>query len=253
MRIDGKNYHLNVQAGRSHFDGFRALAFSRTRKTSTRGDFDRAERQRLVMVALKSKVFSLGTLSNPLKVNELLNALGDHVQTNFTQGELMRIYEIGKEIDGSKVESIGLADPPTPYLKTDMIGNQSVVVPVAGLNNYKSIQNFIRNKLRDGFLREEDASIAVYNGTSVTGLAGRTADDLKSYGYSITTVGDAPTSNYTKTVIVDLRKGEKKYTKHYLENRLDTTAIESLPDGINAGTADFVIILGTNEVSRLQN
>jgi LCP family protein required for cell wall assembly len=251
MRIDGKNYTLNVKAGQQHFDGFRALAYSRSRHTSTRGDFSRAERQRLVLMALKTKALSLGTLSNPLKINELLDAFGDHVKTNFTQRELLRIYDIGKGIDSAKVQSIGLADPPNNFLTTSNIGGQSVVVPRAGLNDYKAIQSFIRNTLRDGFLREEDASFAVYNGTSTTGLAAKTAEDLKSYGYNITTVADAPTKNYAKTVIVDMRNGAKKYTKHYLEQRLDTTAVTSLPDGINAGTADFVIILGTNEVQRL--
>ena len=251
MRINGKNYTLNVKAGQQHFDGFRALAYSRSRQTSSRGDFDRAERQRLVLVALKNKAFSLGTLSNPLKINELLDAFGDHVQTNFAQKELLRIYDIGKEIDASKIQSIGLADPPNNFLTTSNINGQSVVIPRAGINDYKAIQSFIRNTLRDGFLREEDASIAVYNGTSTTGLAARTAEDLKSYGYKITTVADAPTKGITKTIIVDLRDGAKKYTKHYLEQRLDTTATTTLPDGITAGTADFVIILGTNEVQRL--
>lgn len=254
MSIDGKKYTLNVKAGQQHFDGFRALAYARSRYTSPRGDFDRAERQRLMLVALKTKVFSLGTLSNPIKVNELLDALGDHVQTNFSQDEIMRLYDIGKNIDSGKVQSIGLADPPNNYLVTSNVNGQSVVIPRAGINNYKEMQGFIRNTLRDGFLRQENASIAVYNGTSTTGLAARTADDLKSYGYNITTVADAPTKGNKETILVDLRKGAKKYTKHYLEQRLKTTAVSKLPDGsIDPGTADFVIILGTNEVARLQN
>jgi LCP family protein required for cell wall assembly len=80
MNLEGRNYTLNVNVGREKFDGFRALAYSRSRHTSTRGDFDRAERQRAILVALKSKAFSLGTLSNPIKVNDLLSALGNHVQ-----------------------------------------------------------------------------------------------------------------------------------------------------------------------------
>lgn len=255
MRIDGKRYVLDVKTGRQHFDGFKALAYSRSRMSSARGDFDRAERQRLVLIGLKEKVFSLGTLSNPIKVNELINAIGSHINTNLSLNELMRLYDIGKEIDASKVESIGLADPPNNYVMTSNIGGQSVVIPRAGVGNFKEIQNFIRNKLRDGFLRKEDASIAVYNGTSTTGLAARTAADLKSYGYNITTVADAPAKGNATTILVDLRNGEKKYTKHYLEQRLDVTAVNKIPAGmtIDPGTADFVIILGTNEVTRLED
>ncbi len=174
---------------------------------------------------------------------------------NMTIDELMRLYDIGKQIDGSKVESIGLADPPNNYVMTSNISGLSVVIPRAGINNYKEIQNFIRNKLRDGFLRKEDAAIAVYNGTNTTGLAAKTAEDLKSYGYNITTTADAPTKGNQKTILVDLRNGAKKYTKHYLEQRLKVTAVTKMPAGmtIDPGTADFAIILGTDEVTRLQN
>lgn len=253
LHIDGKRYVLDVKEGRQKFDGFRALAFSRSRKTSSRGDFDRAERQRELLVGLRNKVFSVDTLGNPIKVNELLNALGNHVQTNFNLDEIMRLYEIGQKIDGGAVESIGLADPPNNFLITSNIGGQSVVVPKAGVNNYKEIQNFIRNRLRDSFLAQENANIMVLNGTAVSGLAGRTADELKSFGYTVSATADAPIKGYTQTQIVDMRGGAKKYTQHYLEQRFKTKATSKLPDGINPGNADFVIILGTNEQARLGN
>jgi hypothetical protein len=253
MLIDGKPYYLNVPAGQQHFDGMRALAYARTRHTSNRGDFDRTERQRTVMLALKSKVFSAGTYGNPNKISQLTSAFGNHVQTNLGLGDISRLYDIGKEIDGSKVASIGLADPPNNYVTTASMDNLSVVIPRAGIDNYKDIQNFIRNKLRDGFLADENANIVILNGTSTTGLAARTSDELKSFGYNVSQIGDAPTKTYSKTIIVDLRSGQKKYTKSYLEKRFGVSTVNSLPDSnINPGTADFVIILGTNEVSRLQ-
>lgn len=251
MRINNKNYLLNVKAGQQYFDGFRALAFARSRKTSTRGDFARSERQRLMLVALKDKIATLGTLANPVKINNLLGDFGDHARSTLTVNELLRVYEIIGEIPSDKIESVSLVDEPNVLLKSANIGG-SVQIPTAGQNNYKEIQSFVRNKLRDGYLRQENASIAIYNGTTTTGLATRTSTDLKSYGYNITSVGDAPTKTYAKTVLVDLRAGAKKYTQHYLEKRLDTTATGTLPEGITAGTADFVIILGTNEVDRLE-
>ncbi len=254
MWIDGRNYRLNVQPGVSHFDGFRALAYSRSRHTSPRGDFDRSERQRLMLVALKDKILSLGTLSNPLKINQLISDFGDHIETNLSVNEMMRLYDIGKEIPSDKIQSVGLADPPNDYVTTSMIGGQSVVIPKAGVGNYKDIQNFVRNKLRDGYLADENATVMVLNGTNVPGLAGRTAEELKSFGYNMLPAADAPTKSYQETVIVDLRNGDKKYTKHYLENRFGVSTVPNLPDSsINPGMADFVIIIGQNEVSRLQN
>lgn len=250
----GFPYVLDVQPGWQSFDGTRALAYARSRYTSPRGDFDRSERQRAILVALKDKILTLGTLGNPLKMSQLLGDFGDHVQTNLTVDEMMRLYEIGQTIDSSKIASVGLADPPNDYVVTDNIGGQSVVVPKAGVYDYKAIQNFIRNKLKDGYLADENATVMVLNGTYTPGLAGRTSEELESYGYNLSPVADAPTKGYQQTVIVDLRNGEKKYTKRYLEQRFGTTAVPNLPDStITPGMADFVIILGENEVSRLEN
>jgi LCP family protein required for cell wall assembly len=250
MYIDGKNYLLDVKPGQQHMDGFKALAYSRSRHTSARGDFDRSERQRLMIVALKEKIFSLGTFSNPSKISQLLGTFGSHVQTDFSVQDLSRLYTISKDINGSNVTSIGLADPPNNYLTTGNINGLSVVIPTAGQGNYTAIQSYIRNTLRDSFLKSENATVAVFNGTTTGGLATTKADELKSYGYTIGTVDNAPTKNYTKTVVVDLRNGSKKYTKNYLEKRFGVTAVTSLPDPtIPASNADFVIILGSDQVS----
>lgn len=248
MSIGGKRYTLDVKPGQQHFNGFRALAYARSRYTSARGDFDRSERQRLILIAMKEKIFSLGTFGNPLKINQLIGDFGNNMQSNLSTNEVLRLYEIGKNIESSKVTSVGLADPPNNYVTTDNINGQSVVVPRAGTSDFSEIKNYIRNALKDGFIRNENATIAIYNGTTIGGLATKKATDLRSYGYNINVVADAPTKNYTRTILVDLRKGEKKYTKSYLEKRLGVSAVTSMPDNtINPGNADFVIILGANE------
>lgn len=229
--------------GQQHFDGKRALLYVRSRHGSAGGDFSRGMRQREVMVGLKDKVLSAGTYSNPVKVTQLLDAFGSHISTNFSQGELMRLYSIVKDVGSDKVTSVGLTDPPHDYLTTDMIAGQSVVLPKAGAGNYGELQAYIRTTLRDAYLRQENANITVLNGTEVAGLATAKANELKSYGYNVGTIGDAPTKNYTKTTLVDLRNGEKKYTKNYLEKRLNVTTTTQLPAGIDPGTADFVIIV----------
>lgn len=251
MRIDGKPYTLNVKPGQKHFGGFEALAYARSRHTSARGDFDRSERQRLIISATKDKVFSLGTFSNPAKISQLLDNFGDHVQTNFSIQDLNRLYEITRGIESSKIVSIGLADPPNDYVKTANIGGLSVVIPKAGVGNYKDIQFYIRNTLKDSFLKMENPSVMILNGTSRSGIATEKADELKSYGYNVISVDNAPSLNYSNTVLVDMRGGEKKYTKRYLELRFKTLAITSLPDNsIQPGYADFVIILGGDTSSQ---
>lgn len=241
---------LDVSEGLQKFDGIRALLYARTRYTSARGDFDRTERQREIILALKEKVFSLGTFTNPVKITQLLDAIGDNVRTNLSLGELTRLYEIAKDIQPTSVASIGLADPPNVLVQTGQVGDRSVVVPVAGIGNYDEIKKFIRNSLKDGFIKSEDASITVLNGSGVAGVATAKAEELEGFGYRVVEVGDAPTADYTDTVLIDRTLGVKKYTKRYLEQRLAVLATDgSGIAGLEAFTSDFVIIVGSNEVS----
>lgn len=246
MLIDGRPYTLNIKPGVQHFDGTKALAYARSRQTSARGDFDRSERQRLISIALKDKILSLGTLANPVKINELIGAFGNHMQSNLSTDEVIQLYNLSKQIPSTSIVSIGLADPPNDYVHTANINGLSVVVPKAGVNNFSEIQNYIRNTLKDGFIKNENASISVLNGSTKEGKATTKANELKSYGYNVINVADSPVKGNAKTILV-VRNPDKKYTKHYLEKRLGVSATSNMPDGtIPTNDADFVIILGSD-------
>lgn len=238
-----------AKKGMQTFNGRQALLYVRSRHGSARGDFDRTERQRLVIAALSDKVLSAGTYTNPVKIAGLMSAFGDHVSTDLSPSNSLRLMDIGKSINSSKIQSIGLADPPNSFVRTDNVNGQSVVRPTAGFGDYAAIQNFIRNSLQDPYLAKEHAALMVLNGTDTSGLATKKADLLKSYGYNVTTVTDAPTHDYTKTTLIDLTNGKKPFTKNYLEKRLGIKAVTKLPDpSITAQGIDFVVILGQNEL-----
>ena len=248
-----ENNHNPVIAavGLQTMNGKKALLYSRSRHGSARGDFDRTERQREVILALKDKVLSAGTFSNPVKISQLIDAFGNHIQTDLSLSDMLRLYSIGKNIPSAKITSLGLADPPNDYVTTGAQNGQSIVLPRAGLFDYSEIQNYVRNTLRDGYLKSENANVVVLNGTDTAGLATTKANLLKSYGYNVTLVGDAPTKDYQNTHIIDLTNGVKKYTKTYLEKRLNLKAETKLPDETIPTTGvDFVIIVGSNEATQ---
>ncbi len=253
MRLKGKQYRLDVPTGTQEFDGLRALAYTRSRYTSARGDFDRSERQREVIVALREKVFSLGTFSNPLKISQLMDAFGTRVRTNINgNDEIGKLYTIGQAIDASRIKSVSLVDEPNVLIGSGgaSLGLGSVQVPKAGLYRYDDIRAFVRTTFVDGFIKKENAQIAVLNGTTVANLAKTKGELLKSYGYNVSEVGDAPTKNNPSTIIIDLKKKDTKLTKRYLELRFKTTATTKLPEGYTPPeNADFVIIVGQNETS----
>ncbi|MEI6237309.1 MAG: LCP family protein [Candidatus Saccharibacteria bacterium] len=239
------NKYLSLPAGTQHLDGGYALAYARSRHGSARGDFDRGQQQQTVLVGIKDKILSLGTYSNPIKITELLSTFGSRVQTNLSINDMMRVYGIIKQLGPNDITHADLAQIPDGVVTTGSVGDQSVVLPKAGVDNYTEVRAFVRNKLKDGFLVKENPSVIVLNGTDNSGAAQKRADELKGYGYNVTKIGDAPVKNATTNQIIDLTKGMKKYTKRYLEQRFGVMAVSSA-DGIDSVTypADFVVIVG---------
>ncbi len=248
MAWENHNNSVLAKAGTQTFDGVHALIYVRSRETTS--DFARSQRQRTVLLALKDKVVTLGTLSNPIKISELLNSFGNNVATDLSLNDASRLYSITKDIPSAAIKSVGLADPPNHYVTTGNINGQSIDQPVAGLNNYTDIQKFIRTQLPDGYLIKENAKILILNGTSLPGVASAKSTILKSYGYNVIGAGTASTDGWTQTTVIDLTKGKDKYTAHYLQDRYNAPVLTKLPDNtIQTNGADFVIIIGTDEAS----
>jgi len=226
-------------AGVQQMDGVHALLYARSRETTS--DFARGQRQRQILVALKDKVLTAGTLSNPAKIDGLMNAFGDNVYSDMSTQGAMRLYSIMKKISDTKIGSIGLTDPPHNLVMTDHVGNTSVDRPVAGFNNYTDIQTYVRSQMPDGYITKENAPITVVNNTATQATAVATL--LKTYGYNVTTTATT-TQTGVAPVLVDLSHGKDPFTLHYLETRYNTKAVAKLPAGVTVamGAAKFVII-----------
>lgn len=226
-----------IAAGTTHLNSRQALFYARTRNTS-RADFDRGARQRQVLLALKDKIFSLGTFADPFKISSVLDAAGSHVRTNLQIGEMLRLVEIGGQISADKILSVDIVD----YIVSANNGSGNYV-PRTG--NFTEIQRYVRSIFIDGFIKKEAASIDIFNGSGVASAATDKADELRSYGYVINQVANAPSSDYTTTRIYDLSGGSAPFTRRYLEQRFNTVVLGSdqLPPGVSS-PAKFVIIIG---------
>lgn len=241
---------LNLPAGENTLDGQTALLLSRSRNATglgygTGNDFDRAENQRLIMLALKDKLLSAGTYSNPVTINKLIGTAEDHLRTDIQISEMLRINEIMSEIPSSKIVSFGLSNAADNYLTSANIGGASVLQPRDG--TFREIQLFVRELFIDGFIKQESPLIDVYNGSSTPGLANETAAELESYGYGVNFVNNAPTQDYVQTVVYDLSNGEKEFTRELISKRFGVTMKSSseLPVALRETEADFVVILGS--------
>lgn len=262
--------------GVAHLDGEHALYLARSRNDPgkylgyglPRGDFDRTNNQRKMLIALKEKASSLATLSNPVKVSNLIDSIGNNLVTNFSRDDILSLSKVAKDIPADKIKSVGLADGADAVLTTGNVNGASVVKPKAGTFAYEPMQLYIRSQIIDPYIIKESPTIALYNGTATAGLAAKQKDVLASYGYNVVIVGDSSAKDSVGTNFYDTTKGKKAVTKQYLQNRYSTTTkTGALPEGIDGQyevpgtaktdengqpvpaqkkTADFVIILGSS-------
>jgi LCP family protein required for cell wall assembly len=232
---------LYIKAGRQHMNGTVALRYARSRETTS--DFDRAKRQQKVIQAVREKAMTLGTLSNPSKVNSIINAVGSHMKTDLQFWEIKKLMTIAKGIDNSKTTTKVL-DPTTGIVESSSVGGAYVLVPTAGLGNYTQIQEWVHSYLTDSYLVAEAAKVSVYNGTGTAGLAGEVSTFLKSYGYNVVTIGNAAATQPNST-LVDYTGGKKPYTLKYLSNRFHVQATTA-PATSSTDGADIKLIIGQN-------
>ena len=85
-------------------------------------------------------------------------------------------------------------------------------------------------------------SLEIQNGTTRSGLAGRTAEVFKSYGYQIASIKNADNSKYENTVILD-KKGDPASVQR-VANLIKCTRIHTEVDRNRDETVDIIVILG---------
>lgn len=143
---------VNLTNGEHTLNGQQALNLARARGDSygaygfPRGDFDRTDHQRQILIGLKDKASGLSTLSNPLKLGELFDSFGNNVKTDLSLSQARRAYTLVKKIPSNDIASAALNDGQgrtllksytTPY-------GQSALIPAAGVDDYSDIQAYVK-------------------------------------------------------------------------------------------------------------
>jgi LCP family protein required for cell wall assembly len=94
-----------ITAGKHHFNGYEALAYARSRQAAGESDFKRADRQQEILVALRTKMMSSGSLL--WQVPWLLDAFGDLIKTDIPVGLLPTLATIADEMgDGGITRTV---------------------------------------------------------------------------------------------------------------------------------------------------
>lgn len=157
---------VSFQKGYQYMNGEKALEFARSRHSDDNpleaSDLARAKRQQKVMVAIRDKALSIGTLIDPLKVSSLIKGLGDNIETlDVDFGQIGSFYKMAQAINVDTAQHIVLTDNPdynpdgTVLLKvgnSSLYGGAFVFLPLAGQDNYTQIQAYVARKLAEAGL-----------------------------------------------------------------------------------------------------
>jgi LCP family protein required for cell wall assembly len=146
--------HIHFNQGETHMDGETALEYVRSRHAigPEGSDFARSQRQEKVISAIKVKLFSAGTLLNPVKMIDLINTIQGSLETDIKQSQYTYFFSLAQEMKGAKISSAVIDDGDTendpygvltnPPMSADY-GYQWVLVPRIGPTDYSEIQQYV--------------------------------------------------------------------------------------------------------------
>jgi len=246
---------LRMANGLHHLNGLQALALVKSRGDSPyaygfpRGDYDRTAHQRQVMLALKDKVLSTGVLSNPAKIGQLLDAVGNNLQTDAGLSEAQGFYNLMKKVNNANIQSLSLDNiNGKQLLKGQVIDRLDVEAPTAGVDNFSDIQAAVRTLYSNDPVVKEAANVVVLNGGNIAGLATKEGTVLTAKGMTIGALATAPSTQAT-TTIVDNSLGKKPATLAALKTLFGSTTTPNATLTAMYPNAQFIVVLGINQTA----
>jgi len=149
------NTGIDLPNGPVKLNGQQALALARSRGDGrgsygfAGGDFDRIKYQQALLLSLKARADSGSVITNPFKVVNLANSVGNNVQTDLKLNQVETVYSITKKITNGNVKTVSLNKINGQTLLTGYTasGGQSALIPTDGKNDYTGIQAAIQQLL----------------------------------------------------------------------------------------------------------
>jgi anionic cell wall polymer biosynthesis LytR-Cps2A-Psr (LCP) family protein len=243
-------HFIDYQPGPQVLDAEHALYLAQARGDAAnvglaQSNFDRERNQQKILVAIRDKALSNGTLTNLGAVSSLIDALGSNLRTNIQTKEVRTLMDLGQKIQSNNIKSIDLYSADNPMFTTGMIeGAGSSVYPKAGVNNYSELQAFLLKQLSSNPVVQEGANITVLNGSGVAGAAQTVADSLTAKEFNIDEISNAPAGTYDPIEIYQINPKDTA-TAAKLKEIYNVTIKTTKPPVSVTGNTDFVIIVGS--------
>ena len=242
--LDPKSYRL---------DGPEALAYARARKTEG-GDFDRAERQQQVLMAVRDQVLELDMVGVLLgRAPALYQDLRQGIQTNLTLDQLVGLGLLAAQVDLQDI-SRGVIAPPEMVLLDTHLDGAMVLKPVpdkiralrdAIFTGTGAIAPSVPPETSTEAVGIEHARLAVLNGAGLEGLATDTAEYLQGQGLNVVEIANADRIDYDKSRVI-VYSQNYPYTIRYLAELLGLSEGQILQAVFPENDLDLMVILGAD-------
>lgn len=241
----------------AHLDGEKALALARARNHNP-GDYglagsnyDREKNQQKILAALQQKALAVGTILNPTSVNGLINSMGDNLISSFDTSHVQTLIGVASKLKLAEIKQlpfVGRQDGGEDLIQSYSSGGAYVgEVPVAGVFDYSVIQAYIAKNLSKNPVVREGAVIDVLNGSGQEGLAAGKAAGLKTDGYTVGVVSNAPTLATPAVTIYQLNSAMVK-TAEALKHKYNVEPVQGSLAGYHT-KSDFVIVYGAGSAT----
>ncbi|MBU0531260.1 MAG: LCP family protein [Candidatus Uhrbacteria bacterium] len=266
---------ISFEEGWQHMDGEAALMYVRSRhgNNGEGSDFARSRRQQKVLMAVKEKAISVNTLLNPGKINKILSTLSEHIETNLSTWEILRLATLARDVDPGNIKNHVLDNSAGSPLYNEILNGAYVLLPKN--DDWGPVERMAANIFSADDERYEIEAppeeppafvkVEIQNGTNISGYAFRTSQLLEGQGFEVTKISNAVERSFDHTLIYDLTNGQRpnelKMLQDYLAadvamttsgwmytNEIIPQEITVAPDDPNAEPTeediDFLIILG---------
>jgi len=132
---------IQFPKGKNHLSGEQALFYTRARYQSS--DFDRAERQQEVLFGLKDRLFSLGVMANPVKINEILALIEENVTIDMDKQTLYELATVARATTKANVKKVVIRNGDDGLLYNTTINGAYVLLPKG--DSFSAIRDVARN------------------------------------------------------------------------------------------------------------
>lgn len=243
---------IRIKPGVQTLPGEHALAYARARNTEG-ADFDRSKRQMQVIMGIRDRLLKPEIIGELLsKAPELYSEYSSGINTNFGLDEVIQLAWLAQQIPTGNIYQGSISEKHVNFGKSpdgldvlkplpDQIRllRDEIFAPSGAISPYadSSIDPQV-------LMTEENAFVAILNGTFTPGLAGLTSEYLQGLGVNVISTNDASDKPYPYTLVYD--HTGNPYTVQYLVELMQISKFRILSRFTPDSQVDVTIIIGND-------